>query len=234
LADELDARLEQALAQSTPALRRADDTTLRRDASIKLAQVCVAESGLFMAGVMHGNRTPSLAKGGRTRVRLSGDLPSRAARKLEEALAWLGVAPGPGELCVDLGAAPGGWTYVLAERRARVIAVDPAKLRPDLLARRNVQHVQESAFTFAPDEHVDWLFCDMAWRPLEVAALLAKWGRRRWARILVANIKLPMTRKAELLARVRAILEREGEWRHVRAKQLYHDRDEITLSALKA
>jgi 23S rRNA (cytidine2498-2'-O)-methyltransferase len=74
----------------------------------------------------------------------------------------------------------------------------------------------------------------MAWRPLEVAALLAKWGRRRWARILVANIKLPMTRKAELLGRVRAILEREGEWRHVRAKQLYHDRDEITLSALKA
>jgi 23S rRNA (cytidine2498-2'-O)-methyltransferase len=234
LADELDARLEQALAQSTPGLRRVDDTTLRRDASIKLAQVCVAESGLFMAGVMHGNRTPSLAKGGRTRVRLSGDLPSRAARKVEEALAWLGVAPGPGELCVDLGAAPGGWTYVLAERRARVIAVDPAKLRPDILARRNVQHVQESAFTFTPNEHVDWLFCDMAWRPLEVAALLAKWGRKRWARILVANIKLPMTRKAELLARVRAILEREGEWRHVRAKQLYHDRDEITLSALKA
>jgi 23S rRNA (cytidine2498-2'-O)-methyltransferase len=94
--------------------------------------------------------------------------------------------------------------------------------------------VQESAFTFAPDEPVDWLFCDMAWRPLEVAALLAKWGRKRWARILVANIKLPMTRKAELLARVRAILEQEGDWRHVRTKQLYHDRDEITLSALRA
>jgi 23S rRNA (cytidine2498-2'-O)-methyltransferase len=234
LADELDTRLENALKQSLPALTRVDDATLRRNAGIKLAQVCVADTQRFAAGVMHGNRTPSLAKGGRTRVRLTGDLPSRAARKIEEALSWLGVAPGPGELCVDLGAAPGGWTYVLAERRARVIAIDPAKLRPDILARRNVRHVQESAFTFAPDEPVDWLFCDMAWRPLEVAALLAKWGRKRWARILVANIKLPMTRKAELLARVRAILESEGDWRHVRSKQLYHDRDEITLSALRA
>jgi 23S rRNA (cytidine2498-2'-O)-methyltransferase len=234
LADELDARLERKLTDSLPELARVDDATLRRDASLKLAQVCVADTAHFMAGVMHGNRTPSLAKGGRTRVRLTGDLPSRAARKIEEALSWLGVAPSAGELCVDLGAAPGGWTYVLAERRARVIAVDPAKLRPDILAKKNVRHVQESAFTFAPDEPVDWLFCDMAWRPLEVAALLAKWGRKRWARILVANIKLPMTRKAELLARVRAILEQEGDWRHVRTKQLYHDRDEITLSALRA
>jgi 23S rRNA (cytidine2498-2'-O)-methyltransferase len=94
-----------------------------------------------------------------------------------------------------------------------------------------VRHVQDSAFTFAPDEPVDWLFCDMAWRPLEVAALLAKWGRRRWTRMLVANIKLPMKRKAELLARIRHVLEHEGGYQELRMKQLYHDRDEITLTA---
>jgi 23S rRNA (cytidine2498-2'-O)-methyltransferase len=71
----------------------------------------------------------------------------------------------------------------------------------------------------------------MAWRPLEAAALLAKWGRRKWARMMVANIKLPMTKKADILTRVRAILEQEGNWKHVRMKQLYHDRDEITLTA---
>jgi 23S rRNA (cytidine2498-2'-O)-methyltransferase len=234
LADELDARLERLLAEALPGLRRVDDKVLRQMPTTYLAQVAVLDVERFAAGVMHGNRAPSLAKGGRTRVRVVGDLPSRAARKLEEALSWLGVAPGPGEVCADLGAAPGGWTYVLAERRARVIAVDPAKLRPDIAAKKNVRHVQENAFTFAPDEAVDWLFCDMAWRPLEAAALLAKWGRKHWARILVANIKLPMTKKAEILARVRTILETEGGWRHVRAKQLYHDRDEITLSALRA
>ena len=117
------------------------------------------------------------------------------------------------------------------DRRAKVIAVDPAKLRPEILAKKGVTHIQESAFTFQPDVTVDWLFCDMAWRPLEAAALLAKWGRRRWTRMLVANIKLPMTKKAEILTRIRAILEHEGDYKHVKMKQLYHDRDEITVTA---
>jgi 23S rRNA (cytidine2498-2'-O)-methyltransferase len=234
LAEELEERLARGLGAQLPQLKRVDDASLRRLPSVPFAQVCLTEHDWALAGVMHSNAVPSRARGGRTRVRITGEFPSRAARKLEEALAWLGLEPGPGELCVDLGAAPGGWTYMLAERRARVIAVDPAKLRPDILARKGVRHAQESAFTFAPDEPVDWLFCDMAYRPLEAAALLAKWGRRRWARMLVANIKLPMKKKAELLARVRNILEVEGEWKGLRTKQLYHDRDEITLTAHKA
>jgi 23S rRNA (cytidine2498-2'-O)-methyltransferase len=40
-----------------------------------------------------------------------------------------------------------------------------------------------------------------------------------------------MKRKAEILARVKDILRDEGQFKHVRAKQLYHDRDEITLFA---
>ncbi len=234
LADALEAQLAERLAQSLPRAKRVDDAGLRRLGSIPFAQVCLLDTAQAAAGVIHSNAAPSLARGGRTRVRVTGDVPSRAARKLEEALAWLGVEPGPGDVCVDLGAAPGGWTYVLAERRARVIAVDPAKLRPDILAKKGVRHLQESAFTYAPDEPIDWLFCDMAWRPLEAAALLAKWGRKRWARMIVANIKLPMKKKAEILARVRAILETEGEWKGLRFKQLYHDRDEITLTAHRA
>jgi 23S rRNA (cytidine2498-2'-O)-methyltransferase len=156
-------------------------------------------------------------------------LPSRSARKLEEALQWFGTAPGKGELCVDLGAAPGGWTYVLCGHGAKVIAVDPGALRDDIAAHRAVIHKRQNAFQFEPEETCDWLFCDMAYRPLEVAALLAKWGRNRWARLLVANIKLPMTKKAEIVMRVKEILEAGAGWKNVRAKQLYHDRDEVTL-----
>lgn len=231
LAEELREKLEHYLDKALPESTRVDDAALRRLGSLPLAQVCLLDTERAVAGVAYSNAVLSLAPGGRTRVRVTGNFPSRAARKLEEALAWLGVEPGPGELCVDLGAAPGGWTYVLAERRARVIAVDPAKLRPEILAKKGVSHVQQSAFTYKPDAEVDWLFCDMAWRPLEAAGLLAKWGRNRWSRMLIANIKLPMTKKAELLARVKHILETEGDWKHVRTKQLYHDRDEITLTA---
>ncbi|MGA9524688.1 MAG: SAM-dependent methyltransferase, partial [Myxococcaceae bacterium] len=140
--------------------------------------------------------------------------------------------PGRGEQCVDLGAAPGGWTQRLVERGARVIAVDPANLSPELTRHPKVRHVKESAFAFEPEEPVDWLFCDMAWRPLEVAQLLAKWARRGWATHLVANIKLPMKDKNPILWRVRQTLE-QGGWRELRMRQLYHDRDEVTVTAVR-
>ena len=106
------------------------------------------------------------------------------------------------------------------------------RLEPELMKRRGLRHVKASAFDFHPDEPVDWLFCDMAWRPLEVAQMLARWGRRRDATLLVANFKLPMKRKAEMVGRIRKALE-DGGWRAIRTKQLYHDRDEITLTALR-
>jgi 23S rRNA (cytidine2498-2'-O)-methyltransferase len=198
--------------------------------SVPLVQVCLSSKTQGFGGVMASSRAISLAPGGRLRVHMGSDKPSRAARKIGEALAWLEVAPEPGEVCVDLGAAPGGWTWFLLERRARVIAVDPARLRPDLLRRKGLTYMGMSAFEFMPEEPVDWLFCDMAWRPLEVAQMLARWSRQRAASLLVANFKLPMTKKAEIVADIRKILE-NGGWRAVRTRQLYHDRDEITVTA---
>jgi 23S rRNA (cytidine2498-2'-O)-methyltransferase len=198
--------------------------------SVPLVDVCLFDLGELAFGLTPLHDAISPAPGGRMRVHVPCDRPSRAARKLAEALLWFGVGPDAGDLCVDLGAAPGGWTYVLLERRARVIAVDPARLDPELMKRRGLRHVQASAFDFEPDEPVDWLFCDMAWRPLEVAQMLARWARRRDATFLVANFKLPMKRKAEMVARIRQTLE-AGGWRSVRARQLYHDREEVTVTA---
>jgi 23S rRNA (cytidine2498-2'-O)-methyltransferase len=198
--------------------------------SVPLIQVCLASRTRAWLGSLPSNKALSLAPGGRMRAHVGADRPSRAARKIAEALSWLELAPEGGEVCVDLGAAPGGWTWYLLERGARVIAVDPAKLRPDLLRRRGLEYVNRSAFEFQPEEPVDWLFCDMAWRPLEVAQLLARWARQKSATLLVANFKLPMKRKAEMVAQIRQVLE-DGGWRGVRSRQLYHDRDEITVTA---
>lgn len=51
----------------------------------------------------------------------------KAAGKLAEALVATGVELTTG-VAVDLGAAPGGWTHVLAQHAKLVIAVDPAEL----------------------------------------------------------------------------------------------------------
>jgi 23S rRNA (cytidine2498-2'-O)-methyltransferase len=229
LADEADALLE-AVRTRLPQDRLLEETWRAREAAATLIELCVAP-GVVMVGAVPAREALSLSPGGRQRMRRPGDAPSRAAMKLEEALIHLPFEPGRGEVCVDLGAAPGGWTQRLAARGARVIAVDPAKLLPELTDHQRVEHVQESAFDYAPEEPADWLFCDMAWRPIEVAQLLAKWGRRGWATHLVANIKLPMKDKNPILVRVRHILTQEGGWQNLTIRQLYHDRDEVTVTA---
>jgi len=212
-----------AKASSVP-----DAWTAHRDGRA-LLQVCPLDETRFVVGIVASSEALSLSPGGRHRMP-RGDGPSRAAMKLEEGLSWLKLEPGKGELCVDLGAAPGGWTQALIQRGARVWAIDPGSLTPELTRHKKVTHHRQSAFAFEPGETADWLFCDMAWRPLEVAQLLAKWARRGWALMLVANLKLPMKDKLPMIARCRAVLE-DGGWKDVRVRQLYHDRDEVTVTA---
>ncbi|MBN1203666.1 MAG: 23S rRNA (cytidine(2498)-2'-O)-methyltransferase RlmM [Myxococcaceae bacterium] len=222
--------LREAVRARLPASRLLAEEERAREAGALLVSLCMAP-GITVVGAVPAREALSLAAGGRRRMRRAGESPSRAAMKLEEALDALPFEPGRGEVCVDLGAAPGGWTQRLVARGAKVIAVDPARLMPELASHPRVQHVRESAFAFAPDEPVDWLFCDMAWRPLEVAQLLAKWGRRGWASHLVANIKLPMKDKNPILLRVRHTLTEDGGWKGLTVRQLYHDRDEVTVMA---
>jgi 23S rRNA (cytidine2498-2'-O)-methyltransferase len=196
-----------------------------------LGQVCFVEPGQLVLGIVAAREAVSLSAGGRARMHRGQDAPSRAALKLDEALDGLYLAPSKGDLCVDLGAAPGGWTQRLLARGARVLAVDPAQLAKPLRTHPKLRHFQQNAFRFTPEGPVDWLFCDMAWRPLEVAQLLAKWGKHHWATHLVANLKLPMRDKNAVLFKARRVLE-EGHWRQVRIRQLYHDRDEVTVTAV--
>jgi 23S rRNA (cytidine2498-2'-O)-methyltransferase len=221
-------QLREALA-CPPDSERIDDAGLRRHGGL-IVQVALLAPHTAAIGCSRAHSALSLWPGGRARMKLGGDFPSRAARKLAEAFAWLGMAPGAGERCVDLGAAPGGWSWLLLEHKARVIAVDPARMDPKLMKNPRLSHVQGSAFDYAPDEAVDWLFCDMAWRPLEVAQMLGRWARRRQTRMLVANFKLPMKRKREMVERLRGLLAASG-FQGIRTRQLYHDRDEISLIA---
>jgi hypothetical protein len=52
----------------------------------------------------------------------------------------------PARWAIDVGACPGGWTSYLADSCGyNVIAVDPAELHPDVLARPGVHHIKARA-----------------------------------------------------------------------------------------
>jgi 23S rRNA (cytidine2498-2'-O)-methyltransferase len=122
--------------------------------------------------------------------------PSRAYLKLWEACARLGAWPAPGERCVDLGASPGGWTWVIAQCGAAVVAVDRADLDPDVAAMAGVTLRRESAFGIDPAEicsagvdAVDWLFSDIIAYPPRLLALARRWIAAGAARRIVMTIK---------------------------------------------
>lgn len=114
--------------------------------------------------------------------------PSRAYLKLWEALTRLGAHPGPGDRCVDLGASPGGWTWVLAGLGAAVRAVDKAPLDPRMAGMPGVAAVIDSAFAFAP-EPADWLVCDVIAYPARLLALMERWIAAGCVRRIVCTVK---------------------------------------------
>jgi 23S rRNA (cytidine2498-2'-O)-methyltransferase len=79
---------------------------------------------------------------------------------------------------------------------------------------------------------VDWLVCDMVEQPRRVADLVAHWLEQGWCRRAIFNLKLPIKKRFDETTRCLAQI-RAGA-RVVRAKQLYHDREEITVFAASA
>jgi 23S rRNA (cytidine2498-2'-O)-methyltransferase len=167
--------------------------------------------------------------GGQRRMADDPGAPSRSYLKVEEACLVLGGAPGPGERVIDLGAAPGGWSYSAAKRGARVTAVDNGPLKGGAAGHPCIVHLAEDAFKFQPPATADWLFCDLLDEPRKVLGLLRCWIGAGWCRRFVVNLKfgrvdpLPLLREARELAPLCRLL---------RVRHLYHDREELTLAGI--
>ncbi|SFB48968.1 23S rRNA (cytidine2498-2'-O)-methyltransferase [Azotobacter beijerinckii] len=90
------------------------------------------------------------------RLKFPRAAPSRSTLKLEEA--WHQFIPreawdlrlAPGMTAVDLGAAPGGWTWQLVNRHIKVTAVDNGPMAPSLMDSGLVEHVRSDGFVFRP------------------------------------------------------------------------------------
>jgi len=170
------------------------------------------------------------------RLKLPRSAPSRSTLKLEEAfLFFLGEEPKslqPGMKAVDLGAAPGGWTWQLVKRSIRVIAVDNGPMDPALMDSGIVEHLRADGFRYLPPKPVDWLVCDMVEQPSRIAGLVASWLAGGHCRQAMFNLKLPMKKRYEELKRCRDIIETTLDDAEVpfrlAFKQLYHDREEVT------
>lgn len=174
-----------------------------------------------------------LISNGQRRMADDSLAPSRSYLKVEEAYTVLGREPAPGELVVDLGAAPGGWSYSAAKRGARVLALDNGPLKGGALDHPLIEHRRADAYGYrpGPSERADWLFCDLVDDPHHVLRnLIAPWLEQRWCRRFVVILKFGRVDPLGLLREVRApdsVFSRLAPGTRVR--HLYHDREEFTL-----
>lgn len=174
---------------------------------------------------------------GIARLKMPRDAPSRSTLKLAEALhVFVGGNEErilrPKMKAVDLGAAPGGWTWQLINRGLHVTAIDNGTLKGDLVDNALVRHLREDGFRYRPKRPVDWMVCDMVEQPARIAQLVAMWFREGWTERAIFNLKLPMKKRLEEVQKCRAVIEQAlqltGRDFELRIKQLYHDREEVT------
>lgn len=119
--------------------------------------------------------------------------PNRAYLKLWEAIFLLGKYPESGESALDLGASPGGWTYVMHSLGASVTAVDKADLDPKIAQLPRIKFLKQSGFALEPsslDQSYDWVLSDIACYPDRAYTLIMKWITSGKAKQMIFTIKL--------------------------------------------
>ncbi|MGP1577175.1 MAG: SAM-dependent methyltransferase [Treponema sp.] len=134
--------------------------------------------------------------------------PSRAYLKLWEALTLLdyyyrqqqqtGQVPVEWALphqysrCIDAGACPGGWTWVLRGLGASVTAIDRAPLAEPLMQDSSITFLKHDAFTLSPAALgiQDWVCSDVICYPPRLLKWITQWLNSGLCNKFICTIKI--------------------------------------------
>lgn len=173
--------------------------------------------------ILISNRTLSPCPRGEVMFKENRHAPSRAYLKLWELFTLHGIKPKRGERCLDLGASPGGWTWVLNELGCQVVAVDRSPLAPQLMKSKNIEFIKRNALTIKPNdiESVDWFFSDVICYPKDLYALVEYWLEKNGCRNFVCTLKFKGPTD-------HAIANRFSSIPNSRLRHLYCNKHELT------
>ena len=225
---------------SAPLARALDKNNLKHKKSPWRLHLFVLSSSAIYLAVSHIENSSEF-KMGIARLRMPRSAPSRSTLKLDEAFNTM-LTPKEqdkylknGMTAVDLGACPGGWTWQLVNRGMRVTAIDNGNMQTELMDTGLVKHLKVDGFKYAPEKTVDWLVCDMVERPLHISQMIARWLSDDLCRYAAFNLKLPMKQRYKISMQCIDLIQQQytgNRTLNIRAKQLYHDREEITCIIL--
>ena len=229
----LNQALAEAIAEETGALESI------KKPQLVISLLCTTEKGYI--GISTTEENLSDWPGGMRHFAQTPEQISRAEFKLLEALEVFGVTLPAHGRALDLGAAPGGWTRLLLDVGLHVVAVDPARLDPRLIKRPHLEHYHGYAEAYLEESTKQrWRFAvitnDMRMDAREAARLLVQAERCLQADgFVISTLKLPhATREIDPLKTLKEALNiLHKRYTIVQARQLFHNRQEVTVIAAK-
>ncbi len=232
---EVEAAIRAAAGQSGSARRDVDPSQPTHPGDLVLDCVIV-EPDEWWIGWHVAHNTASCWPGGRLDLPLPPNAVSRAWLKMEEALAWSGLPIAPGDLCAEIGSAPGGASQALLGHGVQVIGIDPADMDPRVLAHPGFVHRNKRGADVRRREFrkVRWLMADLNVAPAYTLDTVEAIVTHPEVHVhgMILTLKLL---DWSLAAEIPAYLERVRSWGfgRVAARQLHHNRQEICVAALK-
>jgi 23S rRNA (cytidine2498-2'-O)-methyltransferase len=219
--DQLWRRLASALTDM--------DIEVKRGGAAHILSACVTGQGIIFGSNGAANALTDWP-GGRVRLAKPKGQISRAEFKLEELFRTDAVTLPDGGTALDLGASPGGWSRILLERGFEVWAVDPGDLDTHLSNRQGLHHVKTTAGPFLAEnrERFDLVVNDMRMAPVLSASVMnSAAGHLVPHGLGIMTVKLQPTNPPHVVDETFRMLSRA--WEIVFARQLHHNRNEITV-----
>lgn len=162
---------------------------------------------------------------------------SRAYLKMQEALEWSALPVAEGELCIELGCAPGGAAQALLDRGLLVLGIDPAEVDVQVLEHPNFEHLRRRTLEVPRRKlrGAKWLMADMNVAPNYTLDAVEEIVLREDLSIrgMVLTLKIA---EWSLVSEIPRFIERIRSWGYhdIRTKQLAFNRQEICVAAMRS
>ncbi|MDA7978044.1 MAG: hypothetical protein MPJ50_04635 [Pirellulales bacterium] len=203
-------------------------------AGTTVLDVILVEPDVWWIGRHTSTTPPSCWPGGSCRITAREPTISRAFYKLEEALQWSQLPFRKSDRVADLGCAPGGASQALLARGMRVFGVDPADPDPSLRKNPSFWHEKKRGMDVRRKHFVGipWLVADMNVAPKYTLDCVEEIVKHEGVNIrgMVLTLKFP---EWKLASEIPDYVFRVHTWgyKHVQARQLLANGQEITLAA---
>jgi 23S rRNA (cytidine2498-2'-O)-methyltransferase len=236
----LAAEVDAALRAAAPLESLRTSSYAERGASqpnVWVLDAVIVEPGEWWLGCHFTARRTACWVGGVPPLELPDYAVSRAYLKMAEALEWSSLPMARGEVCVELGCAPGGAAQALLDAGLTVIGIDPAEVDPSVAEHPHFVHVRRRSLDVPKHDlqHARWLAADMNVAPAYTLDAVEDvvLHKSHTIRGLVLTLKLADWSLAAQLGQFVARVRGWG-YRDIRVRQLAFNRQELCLVALRS